>query len=70
MRAEILKRVSEELLRLNMPGEQLAEKLGCSRKTIYNYLNEVSVIKATHLRTLCELSGKSANYFLWGKEKG
>lgn len=64
---DMLVRISETINEMDMSYSDIAKKIGCSRKTLYNYKDMVSVMSVQHLKGLCDLTGKSADYFLYGK---
>ena len=65
---DVMKRTAEAINSVNKKSSFIANYMGCSRQTLYNYMNEVSVINAEHLKKLCDLSGYTANYILFGRE--
>jgi len=66
---DMLVRISDAIYNIDMTYSEIAKKIGCSRNTLYCYKDMVSVMNVAHLKGLCDLTGKSADYFLYGKDK-
>lgn len=69
MKEEIGKRIKEIREEMHMTKEQFAKKLGLSGQhlgLIERGKNHISIEK---LKILCDLSGLSADYILFGKDK-
>lgn len=64
----VLIRVSEAIYESGYSYNELAKKLGCTRKTLYNYRDMVSSMKIEHFKKFCELTGADPLYILYGKE--
>ena len=65
---DVMFRIAELVNSLDMNYSQIAKEIGCSRGALYNYANMVSDMNVVHLKRLCELTGVSADYILFGRK--
>lgn len=66
----IMYRTVEAINSTDKNYKEIAAYIGCSRRSLYNYIDMINTMNATHLKRLCELSGYSADYILFGRENG
>lgn len=62
----MLVNVEAERVRNQFSKEELAEKLGISLKTYYNWINEESDVPSKKLKQMALLFGTSMDYLLKG----
>lgn len=68
---DIMRRISEDIYMLERTTKisHIADKLGCSRRALYSYRDMDTLMSLDLLRRLCDLTGRSADYYLYGEDK-
>lgn len=61
-------RLKDSWLKSGMSQKQVALKIGCDRKSIFNWMEGINIPDIRKLYYLCRLFNVSADYLLFGEE--
>ena len=63
-------RLDEEISKQNISKMQLAERCGIDKKMLYNPKRSKRYIRLVYFTRICSVLGVSADYLLFGEERG